>query len=308
VFLTRPPAAAPVTRFSASIELVPWDWRLVKSRPPRHHSLALNIYLALTREFNEGGLRAIICSGQAVVLHRLAIMSKDGDWILREDEGSLQHILGVLERHGARYRFGAPLDPRWMAGGWSSHFEFRHEKLRVRTDFFTRPPRIGAEDLQRIWREQAGRDLPFLDLPDLAEMKKTNRERDYAVIGELARRMPDVEHQFLYSRSARDLTALADARPDLARELSSRRPVLLSIPEGRDRLEAALDAERRESIRRNERRLEAYADASASWYALWPGVAAEIADLPLARAHSVVLEKAAGVLPLTVDAPAGGSR
>lgn len=81
----------------------------------------MNVYVDLTREFNSGRLRAVICSGPAVVLHRLAIMSKDGDWILREDSRDLDHVLDVLERHGARYRFGAPLDVRWMAGGWSAH-------------------------------------------------------------------------------------------------------------------------------------------------------------------------------------------
>ena len=120
---------------------------LVKGRESRHHLSILNIYLRLTEEFNEGELRAVICSGQAVVLHRLAIMSKDGDWILREHDSALEHVLGVLERHGARYRYGAPLDTRWMAGAWSSHFEFRQELLRVRTDFFTRPPRISPADL-----------------------------------------------------------------------------------------------------------------------------------------------------------------
>lgn len=78
-------------------------------------------YVALTRAFNEGRLRALLSSGQAVVLHRLAVASKDGDWILREDTEATAHVLGVLAAHGARYRFGAPLDPRWLAGGWSSH-------------------------------------------------------------------------------------------------------------------------------------------------------------------------------------------
>jgi hypothetical protein len=36
----------------------------------------MTIYVELTRELNRGRLRAVICSGQAVVLHRLAIMSK----------------------------------------------------------------------------------------------------------------------------------------------------------------------------------------------------------------------------------------
>jgi hypothetical protein len=72
----------------------------------------MSIYLSLTREFNEGGLRAILSSDQAVVLHRLAVMSKDGDWILRESEDALDHVLRVLDHHGARYRYGAPLDER----------------------------------------------------------------------------------------------------------------------------------------------------------------------------------------------------
>jgi len=58
----------------------------------------MNIYLGLTREFNAGALRAILSSGQAVVLHRLAIMSKDGDWILREDGGALDHVLARVYR------------------------------------------------------------------------------------------------------------------------------------------------------------------------------------------------------------------
>ena len=38
-----------------------------------------NPYLDLTAAFNQGRRRALVSSGQAVVLHRLAIMSKDGD-------------------------------------------------------------------------------------------------------------------------------------------------------------------------------------------------------------------------------------
>ena len=104
-------------------------------------------------------LRAIVCSGQAVVLHRVAIMSKDGDWILREDEGALQQIRSVLAGRGAHYRFGAPLDLRWMRGGWSSHFEFRSESLRVRTDFVTRPPRLTREAWPRVEAEIKGLSL-----------------------------------------------------------------------------------------------------------------------------------------------------
>ncbi|MFH0945793.1 MAG: hypothetical protein V2A76_11395 [Planctomycetota bacterium] len=257
----------------------------------------MTIYLDLTREFNEGRLRAIICSGQAVVLHRLAIMSKDGDWILREQEEALSHVLSVLAAHGARYRFGAPLDVRWMAGGWSSHLEFRTARLRVRTDFFTRPPRITAEQMDSTWAEQEGRDPPFVDAKLLAELKKTNREKDYAVIGELARIMPDIGDRFLYSRSARDLIALAERHPDLAIDLARKRPVLSHIASGREPLEAALDGERRSLIRANERRLERYLQASRGWADIWPDVVRQIENLPLLEAHKIVSERADAVLP-----------
>jgi hypothetical protein len=110
-----------------------------------------NPYLDLTEAFNRGRRRALVSSGQAVVLHRLAIMSKDGDWVLREDEEALRHVLDVLASRGARYRFGAPLDVRWLAGGWSAHFEHSRDGLRLRTDFVTRPPRLSSESLERLW-------------------------------------------------------------------------------------------------------------------------------------------------------------
>lgn len=258
----------------------------------------VNIYVRLTREFNEGRLRSVISSGQAVVLHRLAIMSKDGDWILREDEETLAHVLGVLAGHGARYRYGAPLDVRWMSGGWSSHFEFRHDAIRMRTDFVTRPPRI--RDLERLWKEQEGRELPFLNAKDLAELKKTSRDRDYAVIGELARLMAGVRDQFLYSQSARDLIELAGKHPDVARELAAERPCLSLVPEGRRPLQEALYRERIELIQADEDRLSAYTRAAEDWAAAWPEVRRRTHALPLIEAHATMVEAAADVLPFQV--------
>jgi hypothetical protein len=255
-----------------------------------------NIYLELTEQFNRGRLRAIVSSGQAVVLHRLAIMSKDGDWILREDAETMQRVLGVLSEHGAHYRFGAPLDTRWLAGGWSAHFEFRRGGLRVRTDFVTRPPRIDLATLDRQWNA-VDLQRPVVDPVALAEIKKTNREKDYAVIGELARLMRDPREQLLYSRSARDLIALAEAHPDLATELSPQRPLLKLATGERTRLERALDAERRALIHANEERLARYHQAASRWAAAWPEVQSKIDKLALPDAHKIVVTRALELLP-----------
>jgi hypothetical protein len=262
-----------------------------------------NIYQELTRAFNAGRLRAILSSGQAVVMHRLAVMSKDGDWILREDSEALEHVLGVLEERGAHYRFGAPLDTRWLAGGWSSHFEFRGENLRVRTDFVTRPPRITTAALLALWvnAEAEAKPVPFTDVLTLAELKKTNRERDYAVIGELARLIEDPAECLLLSRSARDLIALATEYPDLLDQLVSKRPVLRHVHDGRDGLEVALDAERRELMHANERRLQSYMDAAQAWLDAWPGIDAEVPEMPLREAHAALVAHAEGRLPFQVE-------
>ncbi len=262
----------------------------------------MTIYLSLTREFNAGRLRAVICSGQAAVLHRLAIASKDGDWILREDAEALGHVLDVLARHGARYRFGAPLDVRWMSGGWSAHLEFRHEDLRVRTDFFTRPPRVSADELAHMWKEQEGRDPPFTDARMLAEMKKTDRQRDYPFIGELARRMEDPRDRLLYARSADDLLELAGRHPELLRTLVAERPLLAQVPEGRRALAEALQLEMLDLIESNERRLSAYREASAAWSERWPALARELERLPLAEAHERMVAGAVDLLPRRLPA------
>jgi hypothetical protein len=256
-----------------------------------------NIYLRLTREFNRGRRRAIVSSGQAVVLHRLAVMSKDGDWILREDEEALRYILKALDGYQARYRFGAPLDLRWMAGGWSAHFEFQFERLRVRTDFITRPPRLSEGDREILWRAHEGGEVPYLGLRDLAEIKKTNREKDYSVIGELARRMTAPREQLLYSRSARDLVELAARHPVAAAEAARERPLLGEIPKGREAVETALDAERRGLIRANEERLGRYARASKGWADRWWSVGEACKGLSLEEAHGRIVREAERLLP-----------
>jgi len=259
--------------------------------------MSANIYIQLTDEFNAGRLRAVICSGQAAVLHRVAIMSKDGDWILREDEETCNHVLTILERHGARYRFGAPLDVRWLAGGWSAHFEFTQDVLRVRTDFFSRPPRIDGADVEALWIHPPPFAPPMINLVQLARMKRTDREKDYVVIGELARRMTAPEDQLRFSRSAMDLVRLAERFPALVEQLAPERPLLTMIPSGRDRLEVALDAERREMIHANEKRLARFMEASERWQAQWPDMLRKTKDLPLRQAHAMIVNEAEIYLP-----------
>src|SRR3954468_18080070 len=143
-----------------------------------------NVYFDLTEELNAEGAIAVLASGQAVVFYKISIMSKDGDWILRETPEACRRALAVLERHGARYRPGAPLDVRWLAGGWSSHFELTDaERRRIRCDFVTRPPRMKTEEILRLFEGgEPVKPMRVLDVEPLIRIKQTQRAKDYPII------------------------------------------------------------------------------------------------------------------------------
>jgi hypothetical protein len=62
-----------------------------------------SIYFDLTREFNRDRSPSS-APVRPLRYHRPAIMSKDGDWILRETTAAWERVLAVLGRRGAIYR------------------------------------------------------------------------------------------------------------------------------------------------------------------------------------------------------------
>lgn len=257
-----------------------------------------NVYFELTRAFNAGGALAALASGQAVVHYRVAIMSKDGDWVIRETAEACMRVLEELTRHGASYRPGAPLDTRWLAGGWSSHFEFADEKRRrVRCDFFSRPPRIDMMAIERLFAT-AGDPFLVVDLESLIRMKRTQRAKDYAVIGELAARLqPEKEIA---------LTTDPDRLMQLAPEHGHGVPrlaVRAALAGDRDAVVVALAREQDRQRRADRARLEAYTVAADPYLAAFARIAAEERRLP--AAHERVVALAEQLLPTSVDLPKG---
>lgn len=251
--------------------------------------MARNIYFDLTEVFNRDGRIAVLGSGQAVVWHRLAIMSKDGDWILRETPDACSAVLAELTGRGGRYRAGAPLDVRWLAGGWSSHFEFADDQgRRVRCDFFSRPPRLSAEDLERLFAEPS----PVVPIEPLIRMKQTQRAKDYAIIGELARRLPP-ERELALTTDVDRVLALAAFYPSdrlaaCAARGGDRAAVVRALADEVDALQLV-----------DRARLEAYERAAAPYLA----AVAEIdrSELALPSGHQRLVELALKLLPPTVE-------
>ena len=253
-----------------------------------------NIYFELTREFNSKGPAALLTSGQAVVHYRIAMMSKDGDWILRETPEACRHVLEALARHGARYRPCAPLDVRWLAGGWSSHFEFSDDAgRRVRCDFLSRPPRLTRSTLHRIFESAPrGEQLLVVDVESLILMKQTQRAKDYPVVGELARLLPP-QKEIEYTTDPDTILELAagfgkaSARPSVKAALEGlgRDAVVVALAREIDRLQA----EDRARLQKYELSSEAYLRSFQS---------EGVARLKLPEAHARAVRLAEELLPV----------
>jgi hypothetical protein len=252
-----------------------------------------NVYFELTREFNRDGPVVLLASGQAVVYYRIAIMSKDGDWVIRERPDACERVRAVLAAHGGRHRPSPPLDVRWLAGGWSSHFEFADERgRRVRCDFLSRPPRVGLrrieEEFERVPESAA---LVVVDPEILARMKQTQRAKDYPAIAEIARLLPP-DREFAYTTDPDRILELARSAgrvPDrpaarAAREGATREEVVVELAREIDRMQ-----------RRDADRVERYTAASRRY--LEEFRRNRLDEMPLAEAHAAACELAEHSLP-----------
>ena len=250
-----------------------------------------NIYFTLTEAFNREAPTVALASGQAVVFYRIAIMSKDGDWVIRETPEACGRVLTELANRGARYRIGAPLDVRWLVGGWSSHFElFDEKRRRVRCDFVSRPPRVPPAAVAAWFARPTADPLMAVDPESLILMKQTQRAKDYAVIGELATLLPP-ERRSIHDGSRSHPGAGVRGRGIVATPGSAccserRGPAIRGRGAGGE-----IDALQL----RDSGRLKIYEEAAAPYLAECR--AAGVSGLPLPDAHPRLCELAERLLP-----------
>lgn len=265
-----------------------------------HHGA--NPYFAFTDACNAARPVVILASGQACVWYRLALASKDGDWIAREDEASLTVIRIELARLGARYRLGAPLDVRWLSAGWSSHFEaIDQEGFRLRFDFVTRPPRLSSQRLRATWQAVEAGAKAVVSQSDLILLKQTLRLKDYAFIGALATQVADPLDQMRWTLDAQHLIDLVRGHPHLASRLAEERPALTGVSMEVDSLAAVIDGEIRALRRRDEQRIAAYTSAMQPWAEQFRSL--DLDHVSLVEAHARCCAAASAILPTTVPMP-----
>ena len=257
-----------------------------------------NIYFYLTDLFNQGKKRALLSSGQAV---GLSLASKDGDWIIKDDSESLSHILKVLESFKAKYRFGAPLDKRWLSHGWSSHFEFIYNDVRVRTDFVSKPPRISEEILKSLWVDGPP---PYVIKPEqLIPLKLTGREKDYPIATALSMLIKDPLQILICSRDPVQLREAIIQYPELLDKAILSRQGLATIAKTiaiEEEMILELFKEQRILMKEDRERMLRYQKATEELSKNWLDISKKLDALELKKAHEYFIEKALTCFPAVI--------
>jgi hypothetical protein len=189
--------------------------------------------------------RGIICgitSGMACVAYGVAQATNDCDLLCAPDAaGKFLDLLGETNLHGQlpsyRGHLTPPLDARWLRGGWTSHFVWEAAGAEAYLDIFGVAPRGSSPWEAELQGFYAGPHT-------VAEMKRTNRGKDWPFVTALGAQMLEAQDArgWLHIYDENLLRTFGRASPAPA-ELLKRRPLLQLAVTNDPRLHATLYAE-----------------------------------------------------------------
>lgn len=227
----------------------------------------------LCGQLRANGVRFAITSGQACVHFGLQQTTKDSDWIIPPDDlNGLRQMLIGWEAGGicqANYRpiCGAPLDAGFLGRGWTSHLSIveRNSRLEHHVDVFGKPPRVRALELDPADSAIASRHV-------VAQMKKTDRDKDWPFVFSLGRQMLDAgdPRGVLHLQDADALIAAWPMVPLVERtELVRLRPLLALLDHEPARLRRAVAVERAIWVSVNRGRYQVFQRAWKDFFRRW---------------------------------------
>ena len=144
----------------------------------------------LFRGFERYGVEYLLISGQATILYGAATFSEDVDVWIRPTVANARRMLRALTaQRGRVYKLTPFLTLRNMRFGHGFHFTVPRGADTLYLDVMGVPPRVGAfTEANRRATVMSGPfgEIPVVSIPDLVELKKTQRFADYDVISNLA--------------------------------------------------------------------------------------------------------------------------
>jgi hypothetical protein len=199
-------------------------------------------YEGLVARARSQGIPCAITSGMACVALGVAQTTKDCDLLCAPDAaGKLLDLLDEASLAGClpsyRGHLTPPLDARWLRGGWTSHFHWETPGAEAYLDVFGVAPRASSPWEAELHGFYAGPHT-------VAEMKRTNREKDWPFVSALGAQMLEARDPRGWLHIYDDALLLTfAAAAKIPAEFLKRRPLLELVATNDPRLRAALHAE-----------------------------------------------------------------
>ncbi len=209
---------------------------------PLRYAELERFYERLVARARRQGIGCAITSGMACVAFGVAQATRDCDLLCAPaDAAKFLELLGKTRLRGQlpsyRGHLTPPLDVRWLRGGWTSHFVWKAADAEAYLDIFGVAPRSSSPWEAELQGFYAGPHT-------VAEMKRTNREKDWPFVTALGVKLLEAGdprgwlHLFNY-----EVLRQTAAKVSCPAEMIALRPLLGLLTPGDERLEVALRGE-----------------------------------------------------------------
>ena len=240
------------------------------------------------------GIPCAITGDMACVHYKVGPTTKDCDVLCNvEKSDDFRELIAETELRGLlpnyRGNISPPLDARWMGGGWTSHFTWKTAPEETCLDIFGIAPRGSSAWEEEVYGLYASRHT-------VAEMKRTNREKDWPYINALGIKLLKANDSrgYLHLYDADALTMVVASNPPPTWMLETRPTLRLALT-GDERLGDAIHAETVFWHRLDACRIQLYERALRPYVSAVRKTIAHRA-MPLAESHEIRMECANRVL------------
>lgn len=200
-----------------------------------------NPILKVLSTFSKFKVKSLLIGGQAAIIYGAAEFSRDSDFVILCSPENIENLKKALKALKAENIYVPPLEIGYLQRGHACHFRCKaRDTYGLRVDIISKLR--GCDPFDKLWRRKdmvslkKGEIIYVLGLKDLAQSKKTQRDKDWLMLKRLVENdiilrkdnpsAGQIKWWLSESRNAETLLNLVQKYPEIAKECVTIRPLL----------------------------------------------------------------------------------